>query len=308
MLAANEALKLLRKHPEYEKVLKPYLNGDEMIGRLMSQPLRFVIDFTYQDLVAASSYKELFKMLESKVLPHIKVKAEEESLGKVKANGRANQLNIWWKMWRRRENLLNNLSSMNRFISLPENSKRPIFEFISTQIRPNAKLIVFCFEDYYSYGILQSKHHWSWIVAKGRTLGQDTRVYTIDTVWDTFPWPQSPTTKQIDAVARAAQQLHQQRTQMLRDNKMSLRDLYRTLEKPGKNKLRDLHDALDRAVADAYGFAPGTDLLTNLLTLNHETAERERTGLPVQAPGLPAVVTDPAPYITDDCVRFNANV
>jgi len=53
-------------------------------------------------------------------------------------------------------------------------------------------------------------------------------------------------------------------------------------------------------VLDAYGFAPDTDLLT----LNHEIAERERAGLPVQSPGLPAVAGDAAPCITDDCVRF----
>ncbi len=91
---------------------------------------------------------------------------------------------------------------------------------------------------------------------------------------------------------------------MLRDYKMSLRDLYRTLEKPGKNTLRVLHETLDKAVLTAYGFAPDTDLLTNLLTLNHEIAEREQAGLPVQSPGLPAVAGDAAPYITDDCVRF----
>ena len=200
--------------------------------------------------------------------------------------------------------MLDKLSNLRRFISVPENSKRPIFEFISTEIRPNAKLIVFCFEDYYSYGILQSAYHWNWIIAKGRTLGQDTRVYTIDTVWDTFPWPQSPTKAQIDSVAKAAQHLHQQRTQMLRDYNVSLRDLYRTLEKPGKNALRVLHETLDKAVFAAYGFAPGTNLLTNLLTLNHEVAGRERAGLPVQSPGLPAMAGDAAPYITDDCVRF----
>ncbi|HLL93741.1 MAG TPA: hypothetical protein VK404_02095, partial [Spirosoma sp.] len=98
-------------------------------------------------------------------------------------------------------------------------------------------------------------------------------------------WPQSPTKAQVDKVAKAAQQLHQQRTQMLRDYKMSMRDLYRTLEKPGKNALRILYETLDKAVLDAYGFAPDTDLLT----LNHEIAERERAGLPVQSPGLPAV-------------------
>jgi hypothetical protein len=159
--------------------------------------------------------------------------------------------------------------------------------------------MVFTFDDYYSFGVIQSNAHWEWWVAKCSTLKGDLR-YTTNTVWDTFPWPQSPTKAQVDKVAKAAQQLHQQRTQMLRDYKMSMRDLYRTLEKPGKNALRILYETLDKAVLDAYGFAPDTDLLT----LNHEIAERERAGLPVQSPGLPAVAGDAAPYITDDCVRF----
>jgi len=41
--------------------------------------------------------------------------------------------------------------------------------------------------------------------------------------------------------------------------------------------------------------------------LNHEIAERERGGLPVQPPGLPSVAGDAALYITDDCVRFIQN-
>ncbi len=28
----------------------------------------------------------------------------------------------------------------------------------------------------------------------------------------------------------------------------------------------------------------------------------------VQAPGLPGIITDATPYVTDDCVRFNPDV
>ncbi len=279
LLPVKEATKMLQLHPTYREVLKPYLNGDELLANEGSQPERFVIDFTGIDVVKAASFKQPFAIIEKKVLPDRKLKAEKQEktnkvlLGKdPKAPVNKHHINFynnWWHLAYGRQNMLKELSILGRFISIPENSKRPIFEFISSSVRPNAKLIVFCFEDYYSFGILQSTYHWNWIIAKGRTLGKDTRVYTTDTVWDTFPWPQSPTVKQIDAVAKAAQQLHQQRTQMLREYKMSLRDLYRTLEKPGKNALRVLHDALDKAVLNSYGFAPDTDLLTNLLTLNH---------------------------------------
>jgi len=46
-------------------------------------------------------------------------------------------------------------------------------------------------EDNYSFGILHSKLHWMWWKAKCSTL-EDRYRYTINPVWDTFPWPQEP--------------------------------------------------------------------------------------------------------------------
>jgi len=71
----------------------------------------------------------------------------------------------------------------------------------------------------------------------------------------------------------------------------------------GKHPLKDAHAALDAAVLDAYGFSAKKDLLQQLLDLNHAVAEREKQSLPVTAPGVPPGYGDPAPLITDDCIR-----
>ena len=63
---------------------------------------------------------------------------------------------------------------------------------------------------------------------------------------------------------------------------MSLRDLYRLLERPGKNPIKDLHAALDKAVMEAYGFKEQEDILAQLLALNLTVAEKE-TGRPLQS-------------------------
>jgi hypothetical protein len=83
---------------------------------------------------------------------------------------------------------------------------------------------------------------------------------------DTFPCPQSPTKKQIDAVAAAAMALRQ--VAALQQIEGGLRALYRTLELPGKNPLKDAHATLDTAILGAYGFDPRTDLLAQLLALD----------------------------------------
>lgn len=79
--------------------------------------------------------------------------------------------------------------------------------------------------------------------------------------------------------------------------------MYRTLELPGKNPLKEAHARLDRAVLDAYGFDPKGDLLAQMLGLNLEVARREREGEPVTAPGVPPGYSDPDRLVTEDCIR-----
>ncbi len=91
---------------------------------------------------------------------------------------------------------------------------------------------------------------------------------------------------------------------VVKRNGWSLRDLYRTLETPGKNPLRDAHERLDEAVREAYGMERGADILTFLLALNLACAEREARGEAIVAPGLPPSVADRAAFVTSDCIRM----
>jgi len=85
--------------------------------------------------------------------------------------------------------------------------------------------------------------------------------------------------------------------------KGGLRALYRTLELPGRNPLKDVHEALDAAVLDAYEFTPRKDLLKQLLDLNLAVARAIDNGEPVTAPGVPPSYGDAADLITEDCIQ-----
>jgi hypothetical protein len=122
-------------------------------------------------------------------------------------------------------------------------------------------------------------------------------------VFDTFPWPQSPSVAHIEAVAEAGREVRRVRGEALEKIKGGLRAVYRTLELPGKNPLKDAHAALDAAVLTAYGFSAKQDLLAQLLDLNLAVARQIEKGEPVTAPGLPPTFPDPARLITDDCIR-----
>ena len=82
-----------------------------------------------------------------------------------------------------------------------------------------------------------------------------------------------------------------------------LRAVYRTLELPGANPLKEAHATLDAAVLAAYGFFPKTDLLAQLLDLNHTVADRIARNEPVTAPGIPPNYPNPGSLVTEDCIR-----
>ena len=85
--------------------------------------------------------------------------------------------------------------------------------------------------------------------------------------------------------------------------KGGLRALYRTLELPGANPLKDAHAALDAAVLAAYGFSAKKDLLAQLLELNLSVAQRLEKAEPVTPPGNPATFPKPETLASADCIR-----
>ena len=85
--------------------------------------------------------------------------------------------------------------------------------------------------------------------------------------------------------------------------KGGLRALYRTLELPGANPLKDAHAALDAAVLAAYGFNAKKDLLAQLLALNQQVASSIEKCEPVTAPGVPKNYPQPEKLITADCIQ-----
>jgi hypothetical protein len=116
------------------------------------------------------------------------------------------------------------------------------------------------------------------------------------------------TIRKIEAVAAAGREVRRVRAEALTKMKGGLRALYRTLELPGANPLKDAHAALDTAVLNAYGFSAERDLLAQLLSLNQQVAANIEKGESVTAPGVPKKNPDPEKLVTEDCVQpTNAN-
>ncbi|HPX08311.1 MAG TPA: methylase [Tenuifilaceae bacterium] len=111
-------------------------------------------------------------------------------------------------------------------------------------IIPNAEL--------YHFGVLTSEMHMAWVRFVCGRLESRFR-YSNSIVYNNYPWPQSPTPKQVSAIEEAAQRVLDARLQFPNS---SLAVLYDPLTMPPA--LVKAHQQLDRAVDAAYRPQPFT--------------------------------------------------
>lgn len=301
VLTATEKHALVKKDQSSEKVIFPYLIGREVVSGDGS-PRRYIIDFGTKDLISAKKFDAAFKRIEETVLEDIETRANEEDANE---SARKQHLDKWWQHWRHRSDMKAAIGKLSgRYIAGSRTQRWPfVFCFMDADVLPGDKMQVFAFDDDYSFGVIQGAPHLLWYRAKAARLkNEEDYNYSAESVFDTYPWPQQPTTNEVLAVAAAGREIRRIRADVLPSIRGGLRGIYHTLELPGKNALRDAHEALDKAVMEAYGFSAKKDTLQQLLNLNREVGTRLSSKLPVTPPGAPKNFPKPARLITDDCL------
>lgn len=273
---------LLAKNDGSAFFVSPFLGGDQLLGKIAVD--RWVIDLPHADAAEAKfAAPAAFSYAQEKVLPVREAAAEVERTRNAEViarNPRARPnrhhqgfLAQWWQLGYRRAEMVDALSKLDRYIGTSRYASErrlTVFTFLDATVRPSDQVTAFALDDDYSMGVLSSQVHRLWLEARCSTL--ETRLrYTSTTVWDSFPWPQNPEEQQVSRIVAAiADILSWRQAQLLRG--VSLKRQYDTLRVPGRNELRRLHEILDHAVLDAYGFSTDEDLLTQLLALNHTVA------------------------------------
>jgi hypothetical protein len=292
---------LARRDEKLAEVTFQYMIGGSLLSGKHETAPEFVIDFGDRSILEAAKHRGALEHIEEKVLPKWQDNAESEA-AETGSNAGEHQrrLQTWWRLKRRRSEMLAATSVLRRYIVCVRHTKRPIFVFLDSRIRPDSALTVFAFEDDYSFGILQSSVHWEWFLARCSSLKRDFR-YTNETVFDSFPWPQAPTRRAIERVAKCARELRGVRRDALEGQKGGLRALYKGLEEyPGESPLATAHRRLDMAVMTAYGFGESEDVLAQILDLNGVVAG---SGAKAVGPGVPASYRDRSAIMSDDCIR-----
>ncbi len=287
---------LLTAEPER---IRPYLNGKDLTQRSRGV---YVIDMygLSMDEVRAR-HPACFQRLHDRVKPERDV-SKDKSL-------REN----WWLFRRTNIQLRQAIAGLPRYIGTTETAKHRLFSFIDGSVTPDQKIRVIGSDDAVILGTLSSSIHVDWALATGGTL-EDRPVYNNTTCFETFPFPAADTgltPALADRISSLAEQLdaHRKARQAAHES-VTLTGMYNVLDKLRRSEaltvkdkaqhehalvgvLQSLHDELDAAVLQAYGWAdlgpiPWADaparaawtesLLERLVALNTRRAAEEAAG------------------------------
>ena len=144
---------------------------------------------------------------------------------------------------------------LDRFLGTGRVGKHRIFFWVQKGTLPDCEIIVFARNDDYFFGVLQSRIHTVWSLAKGTQLRERNTGfrYTPTTTFETFPLPRPTTEQQEPRIATAAKALETFRQGWLKPKAVAQRTLTQ-LYTDNPTWLRQAHGRLDAAVARAYGW------------------------------------------------------
>ncbi len=272
-------------------VLRPRINAMDLTRRPAG---KWIIDFgDKMGEAEAALYEAPFTYALEHVRP-IRQRNREQS-----------SREFWFRHWNPRPAMWAALGGLSRYIATPAHAKHRLFVWLDTHISPDHAVIVMARDDDTTFGILHSRFHEIWSLRQGSSL-EDRPRYTPTTTFQTYPFPEGLTPDipasgyakdpRAMAIAQEARRLVELRDRWLnppewvewidepvsgypkrpvpRDEEATNTLKTRTLTNLYNARpqwLADAHEALDAAVAAAYGWSADIsddDVLRELLELN----------------------------------------
>jgi hypothetical protein len=272
----EEMDRLIAKDPRNRERIFPYIGGEEVNESPTHASHRYVINFgdfplcrddlgaawtnadddqrdewlrngivplDYTDPVAAD-WPDLLDIIQRKVKP--------DRL----TDNRENYRRFWWRFAERRPGLSDALRHVELAIVLSRVGNAFAFAFLDADTVSSERLVVFAYQSHSAFCTLQSRVHEIWARFFGSTL-KDDLMYAPEDCFQTFPFPPDfESNADLEATGRA---YYEYRATIMQQYKKGLTATYREFHNPDAEwpeivRLRELHDAVDRAVLDAYGW------------------------------------------------------
>ncbi len=241
------------------QVIFDYRNGRDLASR--PRGVKVIDLYGLSEAQVRDRYPAVYQHVATTVKPH-----REQ-------NNRASYRDNWWLFGEPRSELRRALAGVTRYIATIETAKHRVFQFLPMSILPDNMLVCIALEDAYCLGVLSSRFHVPWAVVSGARLGMGDDPDTAKPAASTHsPSRQTSPNRSKPASAPRPRRSTRLRKQVLAaHDDLTLTGLYNVLEalKAGRaltDKERDMHDrglvtlirqyhdAIDSAVAEAYGW------------------------------------------------------
>ena len=249
-----EMSRLIETNPCNREAILPYIGGEEVNTSPTHAHHRHVINFGERsEEECRLRWPDLLAIVEERVKP------------KRMTDNRATYRDHWWQYAEKRKELYVAIDGLHRVLVTGAAAvMHHMISMVASRQVFSHKLIVFPFEDMAPFAALQSRVHEIWSAFLGTTFGSvDALTYNPTKVFHTFPFPHNWETN--PTLRAVGQEYHDCRATLMVDRNEGVtkiynrfHDIYETT--PRISELRELHNAMDRAVLDAYGW---TDIPTD---------------------------------------------
>jgi len=245
ILSTNEVKAHLREYPAESKVVRAFLNGEDISSRPDVSPSRWIIDFDDMTLEEAGRYPGALARIERLVKPE---RAK---------NNRAARRDRWWIYGENAPGLRSAIKGLGQVLAMARISKVVLPMRVPTDQVFADMVCIFATDSYSVQAVLSSSAHWSWAVKYSSTL--ESRVnYAPSNAFDTFPMPEPGS-----SLVRVGQALDEERREIMLRRDLGLTKLYNLVNDPqipdasdpDIARMRAIHVELDQAVMDAYGWS-----------------------------------------------------
>jgi hypothetical protein len=255
---------ILKNEPQSRGLIREYVGGTEVNGTGNSG--RWVIDFGEMTELEARKHKALWAIVES----HVR-------MTRTKAPEQVRLTPFWWFFNRRTEQYVR-ARMLSRVLARSAVSEYHAFRWFSPQVVFSHNVFVLIDSSSSTFAVLHSRIHEAWVDLTSSSL-EDRQGYRPSDCLDTFPFPLKwRANNDVDGAGSACSDF---RDALIRRTREGLTDTYNRFHDPHERdpdilRLRELHDAMDRAVLDAYGW---TDIQPKCeFILDYEDEEDEAPG------------------------------
>lgn len=278
-MSPSERHQLIQRDNHNSKLIYPYLGGQELNSSPTLSHHRYVINFGERTLEEAEEWPDLIQIVREKVKPERDISKGND------------YKKWWWHFGRKQLSLYRTIKPLERCLACAVVTKHLMFAFQPTDRVYSAKLIIFPFDNYKIFAILQSQIHEPWAWKFSSTMKNDLS-YSPSSCFRTFPFP-SPTTEQDQLLESTGKALYETRSAYMIKHQVGMTETWNRLKEENNphyhdDEIKDIRAkrlAMDKAVLAAYGWedlepTDSKNIIARLRKLNAERAKEEVEAVP----------------------------